>query len=341
MGSDWLTQGPPIEEFEEAVCERVGAEYAVAYSSATAGLHGAGAAAGLTPDSHLVTSSLSFIASANVGGYMGSRVSFADLDLDTMNLDLDLVARDADVVVPVHYAGLPVDLSGIERSACVVIEDAAHAIGALTPHGPVGNCANSDMTVFSFHPVKTVTSGEGGVVTTNNADLAEFLRRFRHHGIERVDGAPAWHYTIPELAFNYRMTGLQAALGQNQLRHLDSFLERRIAIADVYDAAFADSVVVTPPRPLAGFTHGLHLYVIRVPHRRFVFDFLRSQNIGVQVHYVPIHHHGPYLSDDAGLPNTMATYESIISLPLFPTLTGQEQDRVVATVLTALRMAES
>jgi len=336
LEDDWLTQGPPIEAFEEVVSDRVRAKHAVAFMNATAGLHAAAWAGRIGPGSSLYTSPLSFVASANCGAYVGADVGFVDIDPATFNMDMAAVPAGLDALVPVHFAGLPADLSAMTERPGIVIEDAAHAIGALTPDGPVGNCARSDMTVFSFHPVKTVTAGEGGVVTTNDDDLAERLRRFRHHGIERVEGAPGWSYQINEVGMNFRMTGLQAALGASQMSQLDGFLERRDELACRYHGLLGDLPVQLGPEAPDGFRHGRHLFTIQVENRLDVYNYMRDNGIGVQVHYVPIHHQPPYTSDAHSLPHTEAVYAQILSLPLYPLLTDSEQDQVVETLKGAL-----
>jgi perosamine synthetase len=337
LRGDWLTQGPTIDAFESAIAARVGARHAVAFSSGTAGLHGATFAARLGPGDLLVTSPLTFMASANCGRYVGASVGLVDIDPDTWNLDVTQVPDDADAVVAVHYAGLPVALSALGPRPRVVIEDAAQALGAATPHGPVGNCAHSDMCVFSLHPVKPITTGEGGIVTTNDDELAARLRRFRSHGIERMPERGGWYYEIAELGFNYRMTDMQAALGVSQLAKLDRFIDRRNELADRYRHLLAELPVGLPPAAPDGATHGYHLFPVRVAQRRRVFEAMRDAGIGVQVHFVPVHHHP--LSADIGLkpgdlPVCDAVYDELISLPMFPSLSDADQDRVVQTLAT-------
>jgi perosamine synthetase len=328
----WLTQGPSIEAFEQAVAQHVGARHAVTFSNGTAALHGAAAAAGLGPGDIVVTSPLTFMASVNCARFVGATPALVDIDRSTWNLDLNLVHDDVDAIVAVHYAGLPVDLSSLRRRPRVVIEDGAHAMGASTPWGPVGNCAHSDMCCFSFHPVKPITTAEGGMVTTNDDELAERLRRFRNHGIVRRPERGAWYYEITEVAYNYRMTDIQATLGLSQLAKLDSFIERRNAIARRYREMLAGTPCVPPPEAPAGFVHGYHLFPVLVPDRRRVFECLREAGVGVQVHYVPVHHHP--VSGDIGLspgdlPVCDDVYEQLISLPIHPSLSDDEQDYVV------------
>ena len=336
LRADFLTQGPVIDRFEAAIAERVGARHAVAYANGTAALHGACAAAGLGPGSTAATAALSFVASANCARFTGADVQFVDIDPSTLNLDLQLVPEGLDALIPVHYAGLPVRLEALERRPAVVIEDAAHALGAWTPSGPVGNCAHSDMTCFSFHPVKPVTTGEGGLVTTNDDELAARLRRFRSHGIVKTAEQGGWHYDVVEVGMNYRLTDIQAALGLSQLAKLDRFIARRQEIAARYDARLGEVGIELPPHAPAGAGHGYHLYPVRVPQRRAVYDSLHAKGIHVQVHYVPIHHHPIYRDTPCDLPETDRAYEGLLSLPMFPTLTDQMQDTVIDSLLATL-----
>ncbi len=336
LRGDWLTQGPSIEQFEEAVAHYVGAEYAVAYSSCTSALHGAAAAAGLGPGDSVVTSPLTFMASANAARFVGAQPVLVDIDPHTWNIDMSLVPASAKAVIPVHYGGLPIDLAGRPKGRQIIIEDAAHALGALTPDGPVGNCAHSDMCCFSFHPVKPITTGEGGMVTTNDSELANRLRRFRSHGIVRRPEQGAWFYEIAELGYHYRMTDIQAALGLSQMRKLDAFISRRNEIADRYRNLLIKANLGLPPEAPENSRHGYHLFPILVENRRAVFDGLRAANIGVQVHYVPVHHHPisvdiPQKSVD--LPICESIYERLISLPIHPTLTNEDQDFIVESLL--------
>ena len=339
LRGDWLTQGPTVERFEQTVIDATGARHAVAYSSGTAALHGATAAAGLGPGDLVATSPLSFMASANCARYVGADVALIDIDPRTLNLDPKGVLPEHDALIAVHYAGLPVELTGLAVRPRVVIEDAAHALGAFTPDGPVGNCANSDMCCFSFHPVKPVTTAEGGVVTTNSDEYADALRRFRSHGIVRKPALGEWYYEIESLGFNYRLTDLQAALGASQMSRLDDFIERRNAIAIRYREELADVDCLLPPSAPAGTRHGYHLFVIQVENRANVFQTLRERGIGVQVHYVPIHHHP--ISHDARLPESGLAacdrvYERIISLPMHPSLTDDDQSTVITTLRDVL-----
>jgi dTDP-4-amino-4,6-dideoxygalactose transaminase len=312
-------------------------------ASGTVALHGALWAASVGSGSVVVTSPLSFIASASCALWVGAEPAFVDLDPKTLHLDVGSVPRQCDAVVAVHYAGLPVDLAALDahgRRPRVVIEDAAHALGAVGTDGPVGNCARSDMCTFSFHPVKSITAGEGGAVTTNSRELAARLRTFRTHGVVRRPELGEWYYEIAALAPNARITDLQCALGESQLGKLERFVDRRNAIAARYRALLADvdDVELPPEAPVAS-RHAYHLFPVRVPRRRHVFDTMRAAGIGVQVHYVPLYRH-PLFADFGfsaqSFPETERAYEGLLSLPLYPGLTEAQQDRVVATLARAL-----
>jgi UDP-4-amino-4,6-dideoxy-N-acetyl-beta-L-altrosamine transaminase len=342
LRGDWLTTGPAVEAFEQAVVEYTGAKHAVAFNSATSALHGACHAAGLGPGDVVHTSPLTFMASANCARYVGARPALIDIDEATWNIDLAQVDASVDALVAVDYAGLPVDLAAAPHRPRVVIQDSSHALGALTPDGPVGNCAHSDVTVFSFHPVKPITSAEGGMATTNDDELADRMRRFRSHGIDRRPMANGWEYDAVEVGFNYRLTDVQSALGASQMRRLDSFIVRRNEIAARYRELLADLPIALPPAAPEGWRHGHHLFAVRVPERATVFRRLREEGIGVQVHYVPIHHHT--VSSDieippGGFPVADAVYDGLLSLPIYAGLTDREQDTVVATLRRVLAEA--
>ena len=356
LGSDWLTQGPTIAAFEEELAARVGARHTVAFNSGTAALHAACAVAGIGSGDEVLTSAFSFAASANCARYVGASVGFVDIEPATLASPAEAFVAVATertrAVVPVHYAGRPVDLAPLaplRERGVVVVEDAAHAIGAVGPQGVIGNCAASDMACFSFHPVKTITTGEGGAVTTNDAELADRLRAFRTHGIvrRRPDGDPTagdWYYEIDELGMNYRITDIQCALGLSQLGKLDGFLSRRREIAARYRELF-DGTSVELPEPVApGLVHAYHLVVALLPEtvdRRRVYEAMRAAGVGVQVHYIPIYWHPYYrrLGFEPGLcPETERAYARCLSLPVYPGLADADVE-FVATLL--LREVES
>jgi perosamine synthetase len=287
----------------------------------------------------VATSPLTFMASANCARYVGASVALVDIERRTLNLDPTRVPDDARGFVPVHYAGLPVELERLPTRPDILIEDAAHALGASTPDGPIGNCARSDACVFSFHPVKPITTGEGGAITTNDDGLADELRRFRNHGITRTPEEGGWTYRIDRLGHNLRITDLQAALGWSQLGRLDAFIARRNELAERYRALLAGWPLILPPAAPDGTVHGYHLFAVQVEGRRAVHDALHAEGIRAQVHYVPVHHH-PIGAHDRrpaeGLPVCDEVYAGILSLPLHPSLTDAQQDRVVAALERAL-----
>ncbi len=352
LRSDWLTTGPKVAEFEEAFSALVGAKYAVSFSSATAALHGAAFAAGLKPGDEAITTPLTFAATANCVLYQGATPVFADVSADTLNLDPQKVAAQITprtrAILPVDYAGHPADLDAILELAAqhglIVIEDAAHALGAEYRQRRTGTIAH--MTVFSFHPVKHLATGEGGMVTTDRADYADALRRFRNHGISsdarqrQSDGQ--WYYEMVLLGFNYRLTDISCALGLSQLKKLEANLSRRREIAARYSAAFSNLAEVTPPAVRADANPAWHLYPIRLnletltADRRQVFRALRAENIGVNVHYIPVHRH-PYYRDRFGYrggeyPIAEDAYERLISLPMFHSMSDEDVEDVIRAV---------
>ncbi|HST56601.1 MAG TPA: UDP-4-amino-4,6-dideoxy-N-acetyl-beta-L-altrosamine transaminase [Solirubrobacteraceae bacterium] len=354
MGGDWLTQGPAVSAFEQACAAVCQAPHAVAFSSGTAALHAAVHVSGLAAGRELLTSAITFAASANCGAYLGAKPTFADIDPRTWNVSAETVraalSADTRVVVPVHFTGLPAPVAEIRAAVgpeLTIIEDAAHAIGALTPAGPVGSCRHSDMAVFSFHPVKTITCGEGGMVTTRSAALAERLREFRSHGmvrdparLERTEGG--WYAEQQELGFNYRLTDMQAALGRSQLAKLERFVRRRNELAGRYRELLADAgQLELPPAAPAGHRHAHHLFVIRhrggAPARRRLHDGLHARGVLAQVHYLPVYRH-PWYRHTLGYreghcPAAETYYSGCLSLPCFPGLTDAEQERVATAVL--------
>ncbi len=354
-----ITQGPLVDRFERALAEFTGAEYAVAFNSGTAALHAAYAAADIGPGRAVLTSPITFVATANASLYLGGRVAFADIDPSTGLIDPDSADDRAEAetaaVVPVHFGGevAPVEALGAIAQArgWIVIEDAAHAIGARyrATDGQeyrVGECAHSSMCCFSFHPVKQMTTGEGGAVTTNDPDLYRRLKRFRTHGITREPselGAAEgpWYYEQHELGFNYRLTDFQSALGISQLARLPEWVERRRMVAAWYDARLEGIDGITPlARPTAS-KGAHHLFVVRVPsdRRRRVYDELLRQGIGANVHYIPVYHQPFYRQRGFGrtaLPGAEAYYASALTLPLFPAMTETDVDRVVAALEQAV-----
>lgn len=355
LRSAFLTQGQTVPAFERAVADRCRADEGVAVSSGTAALHLACAVLNIGPGDEVWTSPLTFVASANSALYCGADIDFVDVDAETGNLCPRTLAAKLEVaadrgrlpkaITLVHYAGRPADRARISALAdeygVALIEDAAHALGASDQLGTIGDGRTARLTTFSFHPVKIVTTGEGGLVTTNDAELAGRLRRLRSHGVERETAAlkspkPGdWYYEQHELGFNYRMTDIQAALGLSQLSRLESFIQKRRALAARYREKLSGLPIGLPPDDPEGWS-AWHLYVIRVPERARVFAALRAQGVGVQVHYLPVHLH-PYYRQRFGFregdyPVAEHFYEEAISLPLYPDLTEEQQDLVVTTL---------
>jgi perosamine synthetase len=352
LRSDWLTTGPKVGEFEEAFAARVGAKYAVSVSSGTAALHAAAFAAGLKAGDEAITTPLTFAATANCVLYQGATPVFADVCADTLNLDPAEVANKISAktraILPVDYSGHPAELTSIveiaRRHGLLVIEDACHALGAEYCGRRVGSI--TDMTVFSFHPVKHITTGEGGMVTTDDPKLAETLRRFRNHGISsdarQRQSAGQWHYEMVLLGFNYRLPDIVCALGIEQLRKLEANLVRRREIAAQYSTAFREISGVIPPAVRAEANPAWHLYPIRLDlakltaDRTQIFRALRAENIGVNVHYIPVHLH-PYYRERFGykggeFPVAEGAYERLISLPMFHAMSGQDVKDVIVAI---------
>lgn len=367
LRSDFLTQGPQVPAFETAIANYVGAAHAVAVNSATSALHIACMALDLGPGDRLWTVPNTFVASANVGIYCGADVDFVDTTADTYlmcpdALETKLKVAQANatlpkVIIPVHFAGQSCDMNRIgplaQQYGVKVIEDASHAIGARYLDAPVGNCAYSDITVFSFHPVKIITTAEGGLATTQDADLARKMGLFRSHGVTRDadlmqggDGGPdrggpvqgGWYYEQVALGYNYRMTEMQAALGVSQMDRLDPFVARRNELARRYDALL-DGLPLTRPAQSPDSYSAYHLYPIQVDDRARVFAKLRENGVGVNVHYIPVHTQPFYTARGfakGDYPNAESYYNRAISIPLYAGLTEADQDVVVAAIKAAL-----
>jgi perosamine synthetase len=352
LKGDYLTTGPAVGEFEKAVASYVGAKYAVAFSNGTAALHGACFAAGIGEGDEVITTPMTFAASSNCVLYQGGKPVFADIDSKTYNIDPikveELINENTKAIIPVHFTGQPVAIDEIHKLAkkhnLVVIEDAAHALGATYKGEKIGSL--SDMTMFSFHPVKHITSGEGGIITTNNEEYYQKLLQFRSHGITRepdklIENHGPWYYEMQFLGFNYRMTDIQAALGTSQLKKIDKFVDLRKKYISIYNEAFKEiNEVQTPYQDQYG-SSSWHLYIIRLDldkllgSRKEIFEALLNENIGVNVHYLPVHLL-PYYSQlgyKRGIcPNAENLYEEIITLPLFPAMTEEDIMDVIAAV---------
>lgn len=358
LQSDFLTQGPVVPRFEAAVAAYCGAAHGVAVNSATSALHVACMALDLGPGDLLWTVPNTFVASANVGVYCGADVDFVDIDPATYVMSVPALAeklREAEaadrlpkIVMPVHFAGQSADMAGIAELAkkygFQVVEDASHAIGGKYKGKPVGDCAYSDICVFSFHPVKIITTAEGGLATTNDPELAARLSLHRSHGVTRDEDRMTkateggWYYQMVDLGYNYRMTELQAALGLSQLDRLDDFVARRMELAGCYDNLLEELPLVVPaqgPESQSAY----HLYPIQVEERERVFAALRHSGIGVNVHYIPVHLQPFWQARGfrpGDFPTSEAYYDRAISIPLYAGLGPSDQDHVVASLRSAL-----
>lgn len=365
LRSNFLTQGPAVPAFEKAIGDYCGAQHAVAVNSATSALHIACLALGVGRGDVVWTSPITFVASANCALYCGATVDFVDIDPRTYNLSIErleeklVLAEKAGklpkVVIPVHLCGQPCDMAGIyalgQQYGFKIIEDASHAIGGKYKGEPIGNGRYSEITVFSFHPVKIITSGEGGIAVTNDPALAKRMRLLRSHGIssskEDMLARPEneiWNYQQIDLGFNYRMTDLQAALGLSQLQRLDLFIKQRHEIAKRYDMQLADLPVVTPWQHLDSYS-GLHLYVIRLnlveinKTQRQIYNAFFTAGVGVNVHYIPVYRQPHYekMGFRAGYCSEAEKfYSEVISIPMYPGLTSEQQDFVVQSLCQAL-----
>lgn len=366
LRSDWITQGPNIKRFEKALCEYAGAKYAVAVSSGTAALHIACLAAGIKKDDEVITSPITFVASANCVLYCGGKPVFADIRKDTANIDPEQIKKRINkktkALIPVHFAGHPADLKEIygiaKRHDLLVIEDATHALGAEYRGSKIGSCGYSDMAIFSFHPVKSITTGEGGAILTNSKDLYSKLLILRNHGItkefthfriwdKRLRGP--WYYQQEYLGFNYRITDLQCVLGISQLKKLDSFIKRRREIVQIYNKGLSEIGQLELPVEEEYVKSAWHLYPIRLREnkkidfntdkRKKIFNFLRRKNIGVQVHYIPVYLQRHY--SELGYKKGLCTkaedfYNREISIPLYPALKDKQIKYVINRLTEAL-----
>lgn len=365
LRSDFLNQGPAVARFESALTGYCGARRAVAVNSATSALHIACLALGLGPGDWFWTSPNTFLASAYAGLYCGAKVDFVDIDARTGNMSVDALAAKLEmadregrlpkVVIPVHFAGLSCDMKGIhalsQRYGFRIVEDAAHAIGGRYLGAPIGDCRYSDITVFSFHPVKVITTAEGGAALTNSDELADRMSRLRSHGTTRdpalMQGEPdgPWSYQALELGWNYRMTDVHAAIGTSQMQRLDGYVARRTELADRYDRMLANSGLSLPARDPSARS-AWHLYAVgwneeaSALSRKAAFERLRESGIGVQVHYIPVHVQ-PYFQamgfKSGQFPQAEAHYARTLTLPLYPTLGEQQQDVVVSELHSLLR----
>jgi len=364
LRSDFLTQGPVVPKFEKAVSDYCGVRHAVAVNSATSALHIACLALGVGKGDIVWTTPITFVASANCALYCGATVDFVDIDPLTYNLSVERLAEKLSqaekvgnlpkVVIPVHLCGQPCDMAGIhalsKQYGFKIIEDASHAIGGKYKNEPIGNCRYSDITVFSFHPVKIITTGEGGMALTNDSMMASKMVRLRSHGITRdaaeMTHAPdgPWYYQQIELGYNYRMTDMQAALGLSQMNRLDELVSKRHTLAARYCELLKDFPVVVPWQHLDGYS-GLHLYVIRLKLKdittthREVFERLRMNGIGVNLHYIPVYRQ-PYYArlgfKPGNFPEAESYYTEAISLPMYPSLTEEQQVEVVRRLVTPI-----
>lgn len=355
LRSPFLTQGPKVEEFERAVADYVGAKYAVAFSNGTAALHGAYDAAGIGKGDEVITSPITFAATANAVLYCGGTPIFADIDPDTYLLDVDVVAKkitkQTKAIAPVDFTGQPVDIDAFMELAkeynLVVIEDGAHSLGATYKGEKIGQQA--DMTMFSFHPVKPITTGEGGIITTNNKTYYEKLKLFRSHGITKADYSSEqgeWYYEMVSLGYNYRMNDIQAALGLSQLKKLDQFLTRRREIAALYNEKLAGIPGIIIPKQRHNIESGWHLYMIQIDSavnaksRVKIFQEMRAANIGVHVHYIPVYWHPYYeqLGYELGIcPIAEKWYEQALTLPIFPEMSDKDVEDVVVVLKEILK----
>jgi len=348
LRSDWITQGPRVEEFERAIAAYCGARYGIAFSSGTAALHAACTVAGLGPDDEAITTPLTFVATANAVVYCGAKPVFADVQIRTLNIDPEQVERritaKTKAILPVDFAGQPANLDEIldlaRKHHLVVIEDACHALGAEYKGRKIGSA--SPMTVFSFHPVKHITAGEGGMVLTDDSEVAQRLKSLRHHGISYSDSQRPWAYQIPRLGYNYRLSDIHCALGRSQLRRLASGLSRRREIATAYTRSLSNLEQVSLLEPSLDIRHAWHLFIVLLnleklsTDRDTVIEALRAENIGATLHYPLVHLH-PFYRKHFGYgeglcPVAEALAPRMVTLPMFPAMTDSDVDDVVTAV---------
>jgi len=357
LRSPWITTGPKIAEFEEAFAKFVGAKYAVAVSSGTAALHAAMYAIGIKPGDEVIVPTMTFAATANCVVFQGGRPVFVDVDAETLLIDPDQVKAKitprTKAVIAVDYTGQPCDYDALrkiaDRHGLTLVTDACHALGATYKGRPVGSLA--DLNVFSFHPVKHITTGEGGMITTDNPDFAERMRIFRNHGINtdyrQREKQGSWFYEMVDLGYNYRITDIQCALGLSQLNKLPGWVKRRQEIAQKYDAAFAEFPAIRPLKVRADVSHAYHLYVVRFDLKQLratraeIFTALRAEGIGVNVHYIPVHLH-PFYRERFGTgpglcPVAEVAYEEIVTLPIFPRMSANDVEDVITAVCKVVR----
>lgn len=363
LKSDWLTQGPKIKEFEDSLCKYAGAKYAVVVSSGTAALHLACLAAGIKKGNEVITSPVTFVASANAVLYCGAKPVFADVQSDTININpLEIskkITKRTKALIPVHFTGHPCELSEIKaiakKNKLLIIEDATHALGAEYKGAKIGSCKYSDMVVFSFHPVKSITAGEGGAVLTNNRNFYEKLLMLRNHGITKdkkifnnskilIDGAGEWYYEMQDLGFNYRITDFQCALGISQLKKIDSFIKQRRQIGQIYNGELSKLNDIVLPVEKNNVKSSYHLYAIRLRNpkiRKRVYEQLRKEKIFTQVHYIPVHLQPYYRKmfgyEENSYPVAENYYNRALSLPIYPGMTKREIEHVIDKITAALR----
>lgn len=355
LRSPFITQGPKVEQFEQAIANYVGANYAIAFANGTAALHGAYYVAGISDGDEVITTPITFAATSNAVLYCGGKPVFADINKDTYNLDVEAVAEKVTdrtkAIAPVDFTGQPVDIDAFmelaDRHDLTIIQDGAHSLGATYKGKRVGQQAH--MTMFSFHPVKPITTGEGGIITTNDNELYEKLKLFRSHGITQTDYSVAhgdWYYEMVDIGYNYRMNDIQATLGLSQLGKLNGFIERRREIAGLYNDKLADISGIILPKQCDDVDSGWHLYMIQIDSenvptpRKEVFDKMRAANIGVHVHYIPVYWHPYYekLGYERGIcPIAESWYEQALTLPIHPGMIDEDVGDVVRVLREVLK----